>query len=286
MPQHLLTPRSHGSEQSESPAFAPPNRSNESATPDSQTPSGFGHRFGAIPIFSAGGPASVQRDDDPDNNAQNMSLDPNAAGGQCIDPKAGGSSPADAPAPAPAPAPDMSGAGVAPSAGPAPDTTNANGGGGAGGGSGSSSSPVPDVMGGGGGNPDAANAAPGPGGDLSIPQLPGPVNDAVGVGLGVAGLIPGPIGTAATLASGAQTLTQSTPNPNDASYHDDVTMQGINLGLTGASLLGGEAAGPLGLVAAAGGMLGHGAQALGNGMIEGGIQNNPGQFGPDPMDNM
>jgi hypothetical protein len=33
-------------------------------------------------------------------------------------------------------------------------------------------------------------------------------------------------------------------------------------------------------------MLGHGAQALGNSMIEGGAQSNPGQFGPDPMDNM
>jgi hypothetical protein len=111
-------------------------------------------------------------------------------------------------------------------------------------------------------------------------------NDAVGVALGYAGMIPGPVGTAATLAGLGQTAATAPSDPTDPNYQNDQMVTGLNAGLGVASLLGMEAAGPLGLVAAGGMALGHGAQAVGNEMIEQGMQNNPENFGPDPFDSL
>ena len=126
------------------------------------------------------------------------------------------------------------------------------------------------------------------GGDagFSVPQLSTPVNDALGVGLGIAGLVPGPIGTAATLAGGAQSATQGPTDPSDPHYAGDKFAQDLGLATAAGSLLGVEAAGPIGLVGAGGMAVGHGAEWLGDKMIEEGMQNNPGQFGPDPLDQL
>jgi hypothetical protein len=121
---------------------------------------------------------------------------------------------------------------------------------------------------------------------VGVPQLSTPVNDAIGVGLGICGMVPGAVGAACTEAGAFQSVTQAPTDKNDPQYKNDSLATGLSLGLAGASTLGLEAAGPLGLVASAGMAIGHGAQALGNGMIEGGIQNNPGQFGPNPLDSM
>lgn len=123
-------------------------------------------------------------------------------------------------------------------------------------------------------------------GGFSVPQLSTPVNDALGVGLGIAGLVPGPIGTAATLAGGAQSATQGPTDPNDPHYAGDKFAQDLGLATAAGSLLGIEAAGPIGLVGAGGMAVGHGAEWLGDKMIEEGMQNNPGQFGPDPLDQL
>ena len=123
-----------------------------------------------------------------------------------------------------------------------------------------------------------------PAGATGIPQLSTPANDALGVGLGVGGMLPGPLGKLFTLLGGAQSATQGPTDPSDPHYAGDKFSQNLGLATTAGSLLGVEAAGPLGLVGAGGMALGHGAEWLGDKMIEGGIEKNPGQFGPDPFD--
>jgi len=137
--------------------------------------------------------------------------------------------------------------------------------------------------------PLPAAPAPDPNADTSIiPTLSTPVNDALGVGLGLAGMVPGPIGTAATVAGGLQTATQG-PTPGDPGYDADKALQVGGLGATAAGLgLFGEAAvagaGPIGLALAGVGVAAHQIPQLLGSMFEGGQQSNPGQFGQDPMD--
>jgi hypothetical protein len=94
-------------------------------------------------------------------------------------------------------------------------------------------------------------------------------NDALGTALSVCGLAPGPLGTACTVAGGVDTLATLPDNPNDPNYSSDKDVAALSLGLTGASLAGMEAAGPLGLVVSGGYAAGKGAQWLGGEMVEG-----------------
>jgi hypothetical protein len=89
-----------------------------------------------------------------------------------------------------------------------------------------------------------------------------------------------------------QNETIAAPNKSDASYDSDKAVQNVNRGLAAAGVLDAagvpfmSAAAPLGVVAAAGSAIGHGVQAVGQGMIEQGIEKNPGQTGDDPMNHI
>ncbi len=104
-------------------------------------------------------------------------------------------------------------------------------------------------------------------------------NDMMSMVTAIAGMAPGLPGQLATITGEAINNTTAAAKPDSDTYHDDKTIQSINSGLAAASLLGIEAAGPLGVVAAGASAIGHGAQAVGKGMIEGGLANNPGQTG-------
>jgi hypothetical protein len=141
-------------------------------------------------------------------------------------------------------------------------------------------------------NADSSGGPSGPSLPGGGPPIDGAANDAIGVALAGCGMIPGPIGVACGVAGEVQNETIAAPNPGDPSYKDDKAIQNLNRGLAiagvadacGVPLM--SAAGPLGVVAATGTAIGHGAQAVGTEMIEQGIQKNPGQFGDDPMNNI
>ena len=229
----------------------------ETTSPDpSSSNQGFGFNFSQVPVLSSQPVSrSVQRDTDPpDAGAPAPAPDP--LDGGVADPVAGVTNP-------PAEAPPDAGPQVcqSPTSSENPDNNSSN---------------------------------------MSIPQLSTPVNDALGLGLGAAGMIPGPIGTAATLAGGIQSATQQ-PTPGSSTYDADQMLQGTSLmssavGLgaaadttlgLGMGLAGTEramAAGPIGLGLAATGVAIHQVPKVIQSMAEGGVENNPGQFGPDPMD--
>ena len=137
--------------------------------------------------------------------------------------------------------------------------------------------------------PVAPTPAPDPNADTSIiPTLSTPVNDALGIALGIGGMMPGPLGPIATGLGGLQSATQG-PTPGDPGYDADKALQIGGLGSAAAGLgLFGEgaalAAGPIGLGLAGAGAAAHFIPQLFQKMIEGGQESNPGQFGPDPMD--
>ncbi len=130
-----------------------------------------------------------------------------------------------------------------------------------------------------------------------LPKVSTPANDIIGGTLAVCGMAPGIPGEVCAAAGELQNETIAAPDKNDPTYNGDKATQNVNRALALASLAQAVAppaaaevmatvAGPVGLVAAGGTALGHGAQALGEDMIKQGIANNPGQTGPDPMMNI